>query len=114
MPSLPGPGPASCSWWAEGRRLGGRGTKGNGAHQGPVEDSGLLGLLAQEKNYLVNKENNSVCSSSCFKEKNCLGKVRKAGEIGVNTPCILLTFQTHQSRQQPETVGLKIKTPRAS
>lgn len=77
VPSLPGPGPASCSWWAFRRRLGGRGTKGNGAHQGPMEDSGMLGLLARERNYLFNKENNSVCSSSCFKEKNCLGKVRK-------------------------------------
>lgn len=53
-----------------------------------------------------------MCCNSCFKGKNCL-ELRKAREIGVNTPCIVLTFPTHQSRQQPETVGLKVKTRRA-
>ena len=92
------------------------GRKRKGAHGGHIEVSGMLGLsilLAYERNYLGNLESNSMCFNSCFKETNCLERVRKTREKGVNTPCVVPTFQTHQSRQQPETVGLKVKTPRA-
>lgn len=71
---------------------------------------GLGILLACHRNYLGNEESNSMCFNSCFKEKNCLGRVKKARETGVNTPCTVLTFQRHQSGQKPETVGLKVKT----